>query len=122
MSIVVLFILLISLHTISHRPQQISKEILKGLGQILQETFPFEYYGFITITAVDVTSDLDIAKVFIMCSKEPEETLNSIKEKTAKLRAKLGKKIKLRKIPQLIFEYDDRSDRGERIEQLLENQ
>jgi ribosome-binding factor A len=75
----------------------------------------------ISITEVEVSPDLHLARVFLSGLKE-EETRQMVKELHAqrgKIRHFLGQKIRLRYTPELDFRFDDTSARAGRIEQLL---
>lgn len=78
--------------------------------------------GFVTITAVDVTSDLRQAKVFytLMGSQEERnQTQAGLDSCSPFIRQQLGRHLRLRFIPEIRFEYDASFDYGQRIERLL---
>jgi ribosome-binding factor A len=76
----------------------------------------------VTITGVEVTNDLSIAKIFFSvigddkAKKESESGLNSAK---GFIRREIGKKLTIRHTPEIIFKYDNSLDYGSRIESLL---
>jgi ribosome-binding factor A len=78
--------------------------------------------GFLTITGVKMTDDLRTAKVFFVemgkdeCS---EEVLAGLRRASGFLRGELGRRLKLRFAPELLFEYDSSFAYGNRIERLL---
>jgi ribosome-binding factor A len=78
--------------------------------------------GAITITEVRVTDDLSCARVFFVpmgkedCSPEVTAGLTQAK---GFLRRELGKRLKLRSVPELVFTFDDHFVRGSRLEKLL---
>lgn len=103
----------------SHRPQQIGKEIMRNLSQILHHELPIEHYGLITITDVVVDTGLETAKIFftvLNAKANPEDRLNQRAPHFAK---ELQKKIRIRKLPKLLFRYDDSADRYNRVEELI---
>lgn len=78
--------------------------------------------GFVTITGVKVTDDLHIATVFFTVvgtdeeKKATEQGLNSAK---GFIRKELGKSLRMRYVPEVIFKYDASLDYGNRIDSLL---
>ncbi|MCA1726146.1 MAG: 30S ribosome-binding factor RbfA [Actinobacteria bacterium] len=78
--------------------------------------------GFVTITAVDVTPDLRHARVYYtVLGEEPDHRSTSagLRSASKHLRATLGRKVRLKFLPDLEFIEDDTVTRGNRIEQLL---
>ncbi|GJM83790.1 ribosome-binding factor A [Paenibacillus sp. HMSSN-139] len=78
--------------------------------------------GFVTVTGVDVTSDLSQAKVYLSVFGDEEkksESLKGLEKATGFLRTEIGKRIRLRHTPELIFKIDESIAYGSRIEKLL---
>ncbi len=76
----------------------------------------------VTITDVEVTKDLHLAKVFFVRMGEREcsdDTKEGLRSATGFLRRELGKKVQLRYVPELMFIYDESFAYGDRIERLL---
>ena len=104
------------------RTGRVAEEIKKELSQILQLEFKDPRIGFLTITGVEVTNDLTQAKVYlsVLGSEEQREvTLKALARGKGFLRSELGKKIRLRVVPELIFKFDNSIDYGSKIEALL---
>jgi len=94
--------------------QEISAIILRGLRD--------PRVGFVTITSVDVTSDLRYAKVYFTVMGEDSdasETQQGLDSAVPFLRRELGKRLKLRHVPELVFKYDTSISYGNHIESLL---
>jgi ribosome-binding factor A len=78
--------------------------------------------GFVTITGVKVTDDLRSAKVFFVelgkdqCSEDVRAGLGKA---AGFLRRELGRRLRLRRVPELLFAYDPSFAYGNRIERLL---
>ena len=79
---------------------------------------------FITITRVELTSDLSYANCFYttLYTKDKEKSLakESLKDAKSFLRKKIADNVKMRKIPDLRFHYDDSFEQGNRIDEILE--
>jgi len=104
------------------RVGRVGEQIKKELSLILQTEFKDPRLGFITVTGVDVTNDLSQAKVYlsVMGSEEQkEDTLKALAKGTGFLRGELGKRIRLRHVPELIFKFDSSVEYGSRIDALL---
>lgn len=107
----------------TNRQKKINKLLQKDLGEIFQREAPNLFQrAMITVTQVNVTSDLSIAKVYLSIFGTDSETiLKQVKINTSEIRKQLGMRIKnqLRQVPQLQFFIDDSLDYIENIENLL---
>ena len=77
----------------------------------------------VTITEVEVTQDLRLAKVFFsaMGNRSQEEaSLHGLQSATGYIRKKLGRELRLRYIPDLVFKVDHSFDYGSKIDRLFE--
>lgn len=75
------------------------------------------------MTGVDVTNDFSQAKVFLSVlgtDEQKEETLKGLTRSTGFIRSELGKRIRMRKIPELLFKFDESIDYGSKIQGLLQ--
>jgi ribosome-binding factor A len=79
--------------------------------------------GLVTVTGVDVTHDLRHAKIFVSVlgsDVEKKSTLEGLESAAAYLRSRLGRSLRLRFAPELVFQSDASVARAARIETLLE--
>lgn len=106
----------------SFRNEKINREIMRGLSQIVHDELPLEHYGLITLTEVDVGPGYESAKVFFTTLKNEKETEKMLNSKAVWFRKMLGKKIIMRRIPQLHFVHDERSSHFQRIEKLIQEE
>lgn len=101
---------------------RVNEELKKALSQIITyELKNPDVTGMISVTRVKVTPDLKYAKVYVsmLNSKSVDKTMNGLKESAGFLRSALAKSVNLRITPELVFEYDDSIENGERIENIL---
>ena len=94
--------------------QEISQLLVRGLKD--------PRIGFVTITSVDVSSDLRHAKVYYTLIGDDSsrgETAAGLQSSTSYIRQQLGRQLRLRYIPEIVFEYDSSVEYGNRIENLL---
>lgn len=104
------------------RCDKVAETIHETISGILCRGLNDPRIGFVTITAVEVTTDLHLAKVFFtvigddQSKKSSEAGLNSAK---GFIRRELGKVLTMRYIPDLMFTYDHSQEYGNRIDSLL---
>ncbi|MEA3318036.1 MAG: 30S ribosome-binding factor RbfA [Bacteroidota bacterium] len=106
------------------RTNKIERQIQKDLADIFQKNTNTICKGnMLTVSAVKITADLSLAKVYLSVfpTKEKEELIKHINEHAGQVRFELGKKIRhqVRIIPELRFYIDDSLDKIENIEKLL---
>jgi ribosome-binding factor A len=104
------------------RVGRVGEQIKKELSQIIQTEVKDPRVGFLTVTGVDVTNDLSQAKVYLSVLGSDEDKANSLQavaKATGFIRSELGKRVRLRKVPELLFKIDESVDYGSRIESLL---
>ena len=105
------------------RTGRVGEQIKKELSQLIQTELKDPRIGFITVTGVDVTNDLSQAKVYLSVlgdDEQKEASLKALGKATGFLRSELGKRIRLRHVPELIFKFDESIEYGSRIEKLLD--
>ncbi|BDH61185.1 ribosome-binding factor A [Lysinibacillus sp. PLM2] len=108
----------------SLRANRIAEQMKKELGDIIGRKIKDPRVGFVTVTDVHVTGDLQQATVYITSlgnEKERQETLNALMKAAGFIRTEIGHRIRLRRTPEITFEYDSSVEYGNKIEQLLRN-
>ena len=104
------------------RSDKVAETIHEIICSILSRGLNDPRIGFVTITGVEVTDDLSLARIYFTVigdesvKKETEAGLNSAK---GFIRRDIGKKLTIRHAPELVFKYDKSLDYGSRIESLL---
>ncbi len=104
------------------RVGRVGEQIKKELSLILQTELKDPRIGFITVTGVEVTNDLSQAKVYlsVLGNKEKkEDTLIALDKASGFIRSELGRRIRLRHTPELIFKFDHSIEYGSHIQGLL---
>lgn len=104
------------------RSTRVGEQMKKELGEIISRKIKDPRIGFVTVTDVQVTGDLQQAKVFISVLGDEEQRQNTLKglaKAKGFIRSEIGQRIRLRKTPEIIFEFDESIDYGNRIESLL---
>ncbi|HET9324472.1 MAG TPA: 30S ribosome-binding factor RbfA [Gaiellaceae bacterium] len=79
--------------------------------------------GFVTITGVETSSDLRHAVVFVSVlgsERKREQSLAGLQAAHGILQSRLARELRLKRTPQLTFEYDPSVERGVRMTQLID--
>ncbi|MCP3178111.1 ribosome-binding factor A [Desulfuromonas sp. KJ2020] len=108
----------------SKRTQRVGEEIQKEISSLLLNGLKDPRIGFVTITNVDVTADLQIAKVYFTVLGDEAARKNSEKGLNSSIpfiRRELGKRLRLRHVPDIVLKYDTSLEYGNRIETLLKD-
>jgi ribosome-binding factor A len=106
----------------SHRANRVGEQMKKELGDIIGRKIKDPRIGFVTVTDVEVTGDLQQAKVYISVlgdEEQRENTLKGLAKAKGFIRTEIGNRIRLRKTPEIVFEWDESIDYGNRINTLL---
>lgn len=108
----------------SIRQQKISRLVLKELGELFQrELGHIRGHAMITVTQVNVTADLSLARVYLslFATQDKQALFEKILENKKEIRHQLARRVKmqLRAVPDLEFFIDDSLDYIENIENLL---
>ncbi|WP_226087379.1 30S ribosome-binding factor RbfA [Mesobacillus sp. S13] len=105
-----------------HRVNRVGEQMKKELGDIISRKIKDPRVGFVTVTDVQVTGDLQQAKVYISVlgdEQQREDTLKGLAKAKGFIRTEIGQRIRLRKTPELIFEFDETMAYGNRINSLI---
>ena len=105
----------------SVKNERVNSNIQRELSYILANEVKNPHIKFITITAVDVTSDLSYAKVYFTTLGDEKETLKALKSAKGFIRHELADRVELRHIPELEFVYDESIEYGKKIEEIIED-
>jgi ribosome-binding factor A len=104
------------------RSDRVADQVRSELGQLLAREVHDPGIGFVTLTRVQVTPDLQHARVFYTALGDETARRNSRRalERAAPfLRKMIGSRLRLRRVPELTFQYDESIAGQDRIEQLI---
>ncbi len=107
----------------SSRPARVGDQIRSELAELLARQVHDPGIGFLTLTHVRVTPDLQLARVYYTTlgdEKTQRESARALKRAVPFLRRQLGQRLHLRRVPELEFFYDESIARHDRIEQILQ--
>src|SRR5262245_48705195 len=106
------------------RPERVADQIRSGLALLLSRDVHDPGIGFITLTRVQLSADLQVARVLYTVLGDDKARANTARalERTAPfLRRQLGTRLRLRRTPELRLVYDEAIAGQDRIEQLLKD-
>jgi ribosome-binding factor A len=104
------------------RPDRVADQIRGELALLLTRAVHDPGVGFVTITRVHVTPDLQQARVYYTALGDDKARRNSgraLERAAPFLRRQIGSRLRLRRVPDLTFLYDESIAGQDRIEQLL---
>lgn len=104
----------------SMRANRVAEQMKKELGEIIGRKLKDPNVGFITVTDVAVTGDLQQATIYItVLDGNNGSTLKALEKAKGFIRSEIGQRIRLRITPELLFEIDQSAAYGNRIDDLL---
>ena len=107
----------------SHRPDRVGDQIRQELSELLSRGAVHDPgIGFITLTRVKVSPDLQLARVYYTTLGDEaarKQTAKALERATGFLRRHLGERVRLRRVPELQFQFDESVAHQDRVEQIL---
>lgn len=103
------------------RSRRVAEQIRQELADILWREVHDPRVKGVTITAVEVSSDLEHAKVwFTMLTGDRQEAERGLKRAVGFMRRELAHRMRLRMVPSLNFHYDESVERGAHLSHLID--
>lgn len=107
----------------SHRPGRLAEALKKEISDLLMHDIKDPRLGFVTITTVEVSPDLRLARVYASVLGDVDQqkaTADVLNKVTGYIRSEIGKRIRLKYTPEIVFKLDNSIERGTRIIKLME--
>ncbi len=109
---------------IAHRIERVNNLIRHEVSELLQRQVKDPRLGsFIAVTEVSTSPDLKYAKILVSHlggEQEKQETLRGLEAASGFLRNQLAKRLELRRVPELKFQWDDSIEQGARLLKLID--
>lgn len=108
-----------------NRTDRVAEQLQRELAQIIQMEIKDPRVGMVTVSAVDVSRDLYYATAFVTFlgieedQKSIKTALGVLNNAGGFIRSLVGKRMKLRVIPQIKFEFDKSISRGSELSALI---
>jgi ribosome-binding factor A len=106
------------------RPERVADQIRKELSILIAREVQDPGIGFLTVTRVKVTPDLQQARIFytiIGDEKARKETARALGRALPFLRRQVGQRLRLRHVPELQFMYDETIEQQDRVEKIIQD-
>jgi ribosome-binding factor A len=107
----------------THRPDRVGDQIRQELSELLTRGAVHDPgIGFITLTRVKVSPDLQLARVYYTTMGDAaarRETAKALTRATPFFRRQVGSRLQLRRVPELQFHFDESIGHQDRVEQIL---
>jgi len=103
------------------RTDRVGAELRRELGLLVHAAVRDHALPSVSVSDVEVTRDLDWATVWVTAfqPERAKEAVKALNELAIEFRRTLSRSMRLRRVPELRFKYDDSVDKSERIERLL---
>ncbi len=103
------------------RSDRIAVQLRKEVAVLVHRAVRDHALPSVSVSDVEVTKDLDLARVYVttLLSDQSAVAVKALNAMAIEFRRELSRTLKMRRVPELRFLYDDSVDRGERIESLL---
>jgi ribosome-binding factor A len=106
----------------SERMRRVNESVRQVLAEAIGE-LKDPRIGLVTLTGVETSPDLRQARVFVSVlgsERKRERTLEGLEAAHGVLQARLARELRMKRTPQLTFEYDPSVERGVRMSQLID--
>lgn len=107
------------------RAQRLTEEIREQVARMIASDLKDPRLGFVTVTRVEMTHDLGLARVHVGVlgsEAEREKTMKALGQASGFVRRELGKRLRIRHTPEVEFRYDKGLDATDRVAQLLDEE
>lgn len=105
------------------RNQRLGAQILRSLSELLRLETKDPALSMISLTAVDLTRDLSVAKIHFSLlnpDDDPQPAVDGLRRASGFLRTRLAGMLKVRHVPELRFLHDDSAARSDEISRLID--
>ena len=106
------------------RMRRVDEAVRAVLSDAITQDLKDPRVGFVTVTAVDTSPDLRHARVFVSVQggeRERAESLEGLRSAHGYLQKRVAGELRLKYTPTLEFAYDETTERGMRINELLDD-
>lgn len=105
-----------------HRSDRLASQLQREIADLLRTEVKDPQLGMATVSEVEVSRDLAVAKVYVtfLAPREPVSAcVKLLMQHAPALRRELGRRLAIRVVPELRFVYDDSIERGMKMDALL---
>src|SRR5918997_1408840 len=105
------------------RMRRINEVLRETIGSAISSDLEDPRIGFVTVTSVDTSPDLRLARVYVSVlgdEEEREATLAGLRAAHGVLQSAIAREARIKYTPTLTFVYDEGPERAARLARLLE--
>ena len=105
------------------RVRRVSELVRRQVSQFILRELADEGLGILSVTAVDMSRDLQQATVFVsplVRGPDIDSILITLEENVPAVRRDLAQSLHLRRVPHLTFRYDESVERGRRLTKMID--
>jgi ribosome-binding factor A len=105
------------------RPDRVADQIRAEVAELFARELQDPGLGFVTVTRVRVTPDLQIARIYYTSlgdDRARRATRDALDRATPFIRRQIGSRLRLRRVPEIQFTFDESVEQQERLERLLQ--
>ena len=109
----------------SLRGGRIAEAMKEEISDIIHREVKDPRIGFASVTGVEVSGDLRHARVFVSVLGDEQQKLDTIRglqSAVGFVRSELGRRIRMRHTPEIIFKLDESIERGIRVSRLIDEE
>ncbi len=107
----------------NNRMQKVNEELKREISNIISLKLNNSALkkGLISVTEVDTTPDFKYAKVYVSMIQvgDKKEALKALKKASGFVRTEIAKTVNLKNTPEIIFQFDESIEYGDRIDHIL---
>jgi ribosome-binding factor A len=107
----------------SVRTDRVSDQLAREVSLIIDRELKDPSVGFVTVTGAKVTEDLRYADIYVSVLGDEDKRKKSMKglaRASGFVRSLVGRRVRLRHIPEIRFKLDDSLIRAEKLDRLIE--
>jgi ribosome-binding factor A len=107
---------------VTERMRRVNESVRQVLSEAVGE-LKDPRIGFVTVTGVETSTDLRHAKVFVSVmgsQAKQQQTLEGLAAAHGVLQGRLARELRMKRTPQLAFQYDQSVERGVRMTKLID--
>ena len=105
------------------RSDRVASQMQRELADLIRTQVKDPELGMVTLSDVELSRDLAVGKLYVSflgAKLPPNKCIKRLNERVPELRRELGKRIRVRVLPELRFVYDDSIERGMHMDALLQ--
>lgn len=105
------------------RSDRVASQMQREMADLIRTQVKDPELGMVTLSDVELSRDLAVGKLYVSflgAKLPPNKCIKQLNERVPELRRELGKRIRIRVLPELRFVYDDSVERGMHMDALLQ--